>query len=181
MPSLTQPGLCVQAVLESEAFGRFVPPAFPEQEVVTSPLASSTSPASFAHGQPTANGIAHGHAALANGPSPKLSAKVSAVGTLQPEPQQATLREQVADWVERVLIPAIQQQVAPVARQRHVLQKTSGIVQLRMFCMPQDRNGWDIMRALAVVKSEYKHDPVTVKAAVAIEKRVRLVCSWRRM
>ena len=41
--------------------------------------------------------------------------------------------------------------------------------------MLQDRNGWDIMRSLAVVKSEYKHDPVTVKAAVAIEKRVRLV------
>ena len=100
------------AILESEAFGPYVLPAYAEQEVVTSPLADSTSPASFALGQPTANGIAHGHAALANGPSPKLGAKVSAFGALQPEPQQATLREQVADWVERVLIPAIQQQVA---------------------------------------------------------------------
>ncbi len=111
---MTLPGPLFAAILESEAFGPFVPPAYAEQEVVTSPLAGSTSPASFAHGQPTANGIAHGHAALANGPSPKLSAKVSAVGALQPEPQQATLREQAADWVERVLIPAIQQQVASV-------------------------------------------------------------------
>ena len=31
------------------------------------------------------------------------------------------------------------------------------------------------MRALSMVKSEYKHDPVTIKAAIAIEKRVRLV------
>ena len=43
------------------------------------------------------------------------------------------------------------------------------------FFVLQDWNGWDIMRALAVVKSEYKHDPVTIKAAIAIEKRVRLV------
>ena len=79
------------------------------------PVADPTSPASFTTGQPTANGIAHGHAALANGPSPKLGTTVSAIGALQPEPQQATLREQVADWVERVLIPAIQQQVAAIA------------------------------------------------------------------
>ncbi len=39
----------------------------------------------------------------------------------------------------------------------------------------QDRNGWDMMRALNMIKSEYKHDPVTIKAVVAIEKRVRLV------
>ena len=35
------------------------------------------------------------------------------------------------------------------------------------------------MRALAVVKNEYKHDPVTIKAAIAIEKRVRLVSAER--
>ena len=149
---------------------------------MTSPLAGSTSPASFGHGQLTANGIAHGHAALANGPSPKLSAKVSAVGALQPEPQQATLREQVADWVERVLIPAIQQQVAAVTCPCHILLTSmSGFAHHKMLRIPQDRTGWDIMRALAVVKSEYKHDPVTVKAAVAIEKRVRLVSSRRRL
>lgn len=36
------------------------------------------------------------------------------------------------------------------------------------------------MRALTVVKNEYKHDPVTIKAAIAIEKRVRLVSTERR-
>ena len=100
------------AVLESEAFGPYVPPAYPEPDAVTSPAAAPNSPAaSFPAGQP-ADGVAHGHAALANGPSPKLGTKVAAVGALQPEPQQATLREQVADWVERVLIPAVQQQVS---------------------------------------------------------------------
>ena len=39
----------------------------------------------------------------------------------------------------------------------------------------QDRTGWDIMRALAMIKSEYKHDAVTIKAVIAIEKRVRMV------
>ena len=117
--------VCHVAILESEAFGPYVPPAYAELEAVISPVADPTSPASFGSGQPTANGVAHGHAALANGPSPKLGTKVSAIGDLQPEPQQATLREQVADWVERVLIPAIQQQVPALAPSCPVHHRTS--------------------------------------------------------
>ena len=41
----------------------------------------------------------------------------------------------------------------------------------------KERNGWDILKALAAIKAEYKHDSVTMKAATAVEKRVRMVRS----
>lgn len=39
----------------------------------------------------------------------------------------------------------------------------------------QEHQGWDILRALSSIKAEYRHDPVTLKAAAAVEKRVRMV------
>ena len=63
--------------------------------------------------------MAHGHAALANGPSPHASPAMPVMGgQAKAEPQQATLKEQVASWTERVLVPAIQRQVgAPLCCQ----------------------------------------------------------------
>ena len=41
----------------------------------------------------------------------------------------------------------------------------------------QERNGWDILKALAAIKMEYRHDLVTIKAATAVEKRLRMARS----
>ena len=86
--------------------------------------------ASAAARVPTANGMAHGHAALANGPSPHPSPAMPAkTGPAKAEPQQATLKEQVAGWTERVLVPAIQRQVplmCPVFSLRKPVAWTAG-------------------------------------------------------
>ena len=153
-----------------------MPPTYPEPDAVTSPAASPNSPSAlFSIGQPAANGVAHGHAALANGPSPKLGTKVAAgrraaaraaAGNAQGTSRRLTgwsgCSSQQCSNRYLLLIPKI------CARLLQCLcfERIHGM---------QDRNGWDIMRALAMIKSEYKHDPVTIKAVVAIEKRVRLV------
>ena len=114
------------AILESEAFGPYIRPDYSYLEV-PNPLPSApaddgshvASPPPSTGGaarQPSANGMAHGHAALANGPSPHPSPAMPVKpGPALAEPQQATLREQVAGWTERVLVPAIQRQVPPSA------------------------------------------------------------------
>lgn len=120
-------GVCA-AILESAAFGPYIRPDYSYLDVpnpleavpsataadgsLVAPPAASTAGAAR---PPSATGVVHGHAALANGPSPHPSPAVPVkAGPAREEPQQATLKEQVAGWTERVLVPAIQRQVPPM-------------------------------------------------------------------